>query len=63
MDSTPLSDLLPWKTRDPAKDTFWDLHQRLGECDSAAKYFYISMILCKEMSSFGSLFVASIAWF
>lgn len=32
MDSTPLSDLLPWKTRDPAKDTFWDLHQRLGEC-------------------------------
>eukprot|EP00434_Breviolum_minutum_P018132 symbB.v1.2.015995.t1/scaffold1193.1/size133507/14 len=32
MDSMPLSDLLPWKTRDPAKDTFWDLHQRLGEC-------------------------------
>eukprot|EP00438_Fugacium_kawagutii_P005117 Skav215180 [mRNA] locus=scaffold3330:14608:14787:- [translate_table: standard] len=36
MDSAPLSDLLPWKVRDPAKDTFWDLHRRLGECPSAA---------------------------
>ena len=36
MDSTPLSDLLPWKTRDPANDSFWDLYRRLGECHSDA---------------------------
>lgn len=35
MDSTPLSDLLPWKTRDPANDSFWDLYRRLGECYEA----------------------------
>eukprot|EP00435_Cladocopium_sp_Y103_P074113 s223_g46.t2 len=35
MDSAPLSDLLPWKTRDPANDSFWDLYRRLGECYEA----------------------------